>query len=180
MQNNGLQQRYNNNEELSIHIRTLTALAFVPPHLVVESFEMHIHLNNRIDVLIDYFEDIYIRRFRHNALRAQTRFGIEVWNMFHMTNEEIPRMNNSVEGWHRSFSCNTTFNHPTIWKFLDALKREDAITLTNVAQNIGGHPPLPARKHYVDHNARLVRLVNNFPNIERIQYLCSIAHNLRL
>ena len=158
VQNNGLQQRYNNDDELCIHIRMITALAFVPPNLVVESFEMltdeiHIDLYNEIDVLIDYFEDTYIGRFRRNAPRAQPRFGIEVWNMFHMTNEEMPRTNNSVEGWHRSFSCNTTFNHPTFWKFLDALKREEAITRTKVAQNLGGHPPPAARRRYVDRNA---------------------------
>ena len=46
------------------------------------------------DGVLDYFEDNYVERFRVNAPR-----GIQTFPIDHRTNGELPRTNNTVEGW---------------------------------------------------------------------------------
>src|SRR5688572_8269078 len=48
-----------------------------------------------------------------------------LWNCFDAVLQDLPRTKNSVEGhWHRVVSELIGANHPTIWKFIDALKAE--------------------------------------------------------
>ena len=47
--------------------------------------------------------------------------------MFHRSDEELPRTNNSVKGWHRLFQCSLSACHPTFWEFLDLLKKRGRI-----------------------------------------------------
>ena len=47
-----------------------------------------------------------------------------------------------------------------------------------ILQNEGGHQPPPQRRRYVDCNQRILRIVDDFPNRQGIDYLRSIAHNL--
>ena len=79
------------------------ALAFVSPNHVIQSFNDLAHLIRNVfgqdaDDILDYFEDSYIGRFRHNAPRRELLFPIEIWNTFNRTDEELPRTNNAVEG----------------------------------------------------------------------------------
>ena len=168
----GLQQRYNNKEEFAIFLRMLAALAFVPPNNVIVYYEQlydHIRsFNEDCDDVIEYFEDNYIGRFGRNSPRRASTFSIDLWNMFHMTFDEFPRTNNSVDGRHRSFQATVAACHPTFWKFLDVLKQEEALNRMSILQSLGGHPPPVSRKRYAD----------NFPNLPALQYLRSVAHNL--
>ena len=43
-----------------------------------------------------------------------------------------------------------------------------------------GHPAPPVRGQYFDANQRLIRILDNFPNLDAMQYLKSIAYNLGL
>ena len=47
-----------------------------------------------------------------------------------------------------------------------------------ILQNEGGHQPPSQSRRYVDCNQRILRIVDDFPNRQRIDYLRSIAHNL--
>ena len=108
IQNFGLQHLYNMNQEFAINLRMLCALAFIPPPEVTNGFDtvrglIRNNFRDEADDVLDYFEDTYVGRFRHNAPRRNPRFSIEFWNMFNRADQELPRANNSIEGWHRSF-----------------------------------------------------------------------------
>ena len=98
--------------------------------------------------------------------------------MFHRTDEELPRTNNAVEGWHRGFQVHVSACHPVFWKLLEVLQKEGTVVRVGFLQNEGGHEPPPQRRRYVDCNQRILRIVDDFPNRQRIDYLRSIAHNL--
>ena len=65
IQNLGLQNHYQDDENFALWLRMLSALVFVPPNDVIRYFELLIdeirnNFNDECDDLIDYFEDTYI------------------------------------------------------------------------------------------------------------------------
>ena len=125
--------------------------------------------------MLDCFEDNYIGRFRHNALRRRPTFNIETWNMFHRTDNELPRTNNAVEGWHCGFQSHVTTCYSSFWKFIDIMKQEEGLVRAGVLQNQEVHPPLPQWRRYADNHARILRIVDDYANRK---YCRSIAHNI--
>ena len=60
----------------------ISALAFVPPHDVQNSFNQVVALirnqyGNGADGVLDYFEDSYVGKFRVNAPRGISTFPVE-------------------------------------------------------------------------------------------------------
>ena len=75
IQQSGLQERYINDPEFALHLRMISALAFLPPNDVQNSFDQLAALirnqyGNATDGVLDYFEDNYVGRFRVNAPRG--------------------------------------------------------------------------------------------------------------
>ena len=129
IQRSGLQHRYIDDVEFANTLRMIAALAFVPPDEVEAYFEQYCdYARNLYDgdchSIIDYFEDTYIGRFRRKAPRRTPLFPQALWNMFHRTFNEIARLNNSIEGWQRSFQATVGASHPSFWKFVEKLKQE--------------------------------------------------------
>ena len=176
IQRAGLQERYKNDPQFRLQLRMIAALAFVPLHDVVNSFdELCVVIRNHYDgdagKVLDYFEDTYIGRFRRNAPRRPLLFPIDLWNMFNRTAEGLRRTNNNIEAWQNSFQANVSSTHPTFWKFLDVLLREERIVRVRMLQNQAGHAPEPQRRRYTNCNARILRIVDNYPNRKVIDYL---------
>ena len=183
IQDLGLVVHYLADAQFAILLRMIAATAFLPPADVIQGFddlcdEIRNLYQAEADDLLEYFEDTYIGRFRRNAPRRPPLFPIVLWNMYHRTDDELPRTNNSVEGWHRGFQSHVTACHPIFWKFLDILKREEGLVRVSILQHLGGHPPPPQRRRYVDCNRRILAIVDDYPNRQTIPYLRSIAHNL--
>ena len=71
-------------EEVALTIRMLAALEFVPPNDVIDLFDTFADYSRDVygqdlEDMLDYFEDNYISRFRHNAPRKRPTFNIETW-----------------------------------------------------------------------------------------------------
>ena len=153
-------------QELALTIHMLAALWFLPSNDVIDSFDTLAEYSRNgygqdLDDMLDYFEDNYIGRFRHNVPWRRPTFNIETWNMFHRTDNELPRTNNAVEGWHRGFQSHVTPCHPSFWKFIDIIKQEKGLVRDGVLQNQGLHQPPPQR--------RIIRWsCENFKNCRRL------------
>ena len=132
IQQSGLQERYINDPEFALHLRMISALAFLPPNDVQNSFDQLAALirnqyGNGADKVLDYFEDNYVARFRVNAPRGIPTFPIDFWNMFHHTDGELSRTNNAVEGWHTGFPAHVSACHPVFWKLFEVLQKEKTV-----------------------------------------------------
>ena len=89
-------------QRFGLCLRMLSALAFLPPQNVIPGFEK----------LCDY-------------VRANYQDNVD--EHFEYFDEELPRTNNSVEGWHRSIRCHVSACHPNFWRFLEMSKKEETV-----------------------------------------------------
>ena len=87
------------------------------------------------------------------------------------------RTNNAVEGWRRGFQAHVSACHPVFWKFLEVLQKEETVVRVGI-QNESGHQSPPQKRRYVRYNQCILRIVDDFPNRQRIDYLRSTDHNL--
>ena len=61
---------------------------------------------------------------------------------------------------------------------MNILKREHSLTIVLIDQLHGGHAPPAQRRKYRDNNERILRIVREFDERDRIEYLPAIAHNI--
>ncbi|XP_072377879.1 uncharacterized protein [Diabrotica undecimpunctata] len=161
IQSAGLQRRYIENPDFALHLRQLTALAFVPDNHVVRVYEELLNSdfytqNEELLVpLINYFEDTWVGRLARRGNRRQPLFPANVWNCYDLADQDIPRTNNAVEGWHNSFS-----------------------SLLN-KQYISGNVP-PRKRKYQDTANRIRTIVADYADRPTLEYLRGIAHNFQL
>ena len=135
------------------------ALAFFPPAEITEAFEMLLEeLPDEAMPVASYYENTYIGRRQRRGRREPT-FPHALWSVFDRVDEELPRTNNAVEGWHRRFQTNVGVYHPNFWRFLDVLKREQALVDMTIAQITAGHPPPEPRRQYRDTNKRIAAIL---------------------
>ena len=113
-------------------------------------------------------------------IAEQPLFDLALWIMYDQTIGDLLRTNNAVEGWHRRFQANVGAYHPNFWKFIDILKREQSLNHVNISQARAGHQPEPRRRRYQDSNRRMKNIVHNYHNMDRLQYLHGLAHNINM
>jgi len=77
---------------------------------------------------------------RTNRLRPS--YPVEIWNQYDSVLQDVPKTNNNIEGWHRRFSSLLGAQHPTIWKFIDVLKKEESLTEFQINQYAAGTLPV--------------------------------------
>ncbi|ODM77881.1 hypothetical protein Ocin01_20181, partial [Orchesella cincta] len=132
-----------------------------------------------IEDLVDYVEDNWVGGNRRGRERPP-RFAIEEWNCHSRVIEDLSRTNNIVEGWHRGFQSQLGAAHPTIWKFIEAIKKQQSLNELQMEQQLAGESPQPQRGRYQDLTIRLKAVVEDFENRPISDYLTGIAHNLNL
>jgi len=186
VQETGLQKKYRENSDFALYIRMLPALAYVPTHKVVDAFEklldtdFYIQNEEVLMPLIDYFEGNWIGRLHRSKKRREPNFPINIWNCYNLVSADLPRTNNSVEGWHNCFSAMlNSSSHPTIWKFINALQKEEQVNRMKIEQYVAGMEP-PSKKIYKDRSAKIKKICLDYDNRTIEDYLRGIAHNFQL
>ena len=90
----------------------------------------------------------------------------------------MPRTNNAVEGWHNAFNQALPARNPDIWRYISAIKKEEALARMAIGQvAVGGEPPIQKRV-YRRLTENLATVVADFPNRNRLDYLRGISFNL--
>ena len=81
-----------------------------------------------------------------NAPCLAPLFAINLCNMYHRTNDGLPRTNNSEERWYLGFQGHLSSCHPTFWRFLNVLNKEESLVYVSIFQYMGGHKPMCCSK----------------------------------
>ena len=88
------------------------------------------------------------------------------------------KSNNAVEGFHHSFSSLVGHSNPTIWTWLDAVKRHQNLTETQLVRQQTGQPPPPRRKRYLTQERHLLNIMTQFRQVTVYRFLdlCNVAY----
>ena len=151
--------------ENSLIVKLFQALAFLPPHKVLAGFD---ELKNSLDDGI-----------RQRGRRRGVVFPIPLWKVYDRIHEDLPRTNNSVEGWHNAFNLRVGVSHPTVRKLVEKIRKEQADNELLLEQvRAGAHVHAPKRI-YRQLDGRLVDIVERIDNYHNnVTFLRFIAHNL--
>ena len=162
-------------------MRMLSAVAFIPVTEVVAAFEKLSCDSGMYPVeaqsVLDYFEDTWIGRPQRRNRRRAPLFQHSLWNCYESVAAGLPKTNNALEGWHRGFAELLSCHHPTVWKFIKALKMEQAKNNLGVEQALAGQQQPLGRKKYRDCAQRIARIVSQYGQIDTLDYLRGLAHN---
>ena len=180
----GLQADYINDEDLAMRIRQIPALAFVHPFDVYELFDRVALLlppTPEAAELLDYFQRTYVGRTLLSGYYSEPTFPIALWNYHLDTPFGMPRTTNVVEAWHRSFNATVGCHHPTIWKFIAALKREQGLVEVRQARFIAGNAPTKRKRSQASEQA-LIDLVLHYFDEDRtkMEFIRGVAHHFCL
>ena len=179
IQSEGLQNTYTTDEAFALHAQMIPALAIVPVNDVITAFEaLQDDAPAELAPILDYFEDNYVGRPRRRN-RANPLYALATWNVSNRVHDQLPRTNNHVEGFHRKMVAALTAYHPCLWKFLNVLKKEQALTNVILNQMDAGQEAPQQRRQDRATTQRLEAVTRDYGNRQPLDYLRGIAHNIR-
>jgi hypothetical protein len=177
----GLKIQYEQDDEIRCYLRCLSAISHVPISDVIETFEILVDVmpqNEYVDEVVTYFEHTYIRgrRLRGRGDNyAVPIFGHDIWNQRDSAAEGIARTNNVCEGWHNGVHSLITCSHPSMWRFIEGLKRDSVLQLSSFLQGATGVRNL-SEKRYRDLRERVQRVMASYQQTDRLTFLRAIAY----
>ena len=68
-------------------------------------------------------------------------FPIELWNAYDRTIMNLPRLNNSIRGWHNAFAKRVAIVHSSVTKLAEKIRREQSKFEIDIAQIRQGQEP---------------------------------------
>jgi len=181
VQDCNLAEAYREDESVRMYVKMLLALGFVPVAHVPQAFDELVETSPpQLATINDYWEDNFIGRQRRNR-RGNPRFAITLWNMHDRVNDGLPRTNNSVEAWHRSFQQTADCHHPSVYKLVDQFRKEQDHVEQMVERFRSGYrQPEASKSKYMKLNRRLMALTPIYRTVPLIDYLRGIANNLSI
>jgi hypothetical protein len=165
----------------SLHLRMLTALAFVPPCDVVATFEELDQTPSFVlnkDVLeryMEYFTSTWIGGFDCRGNRKPPLFAIVLWNCRESVLQGLPKTNNLCEAFHRGFASILGVQRPVLSKFFEGLLQQHALSVCRLEQFNASQvePPNPAAIKIIE---RLKQAVERYGTVSSIDFLRGVAH----
>ena len=162
----GLQTQYTEDADLAMRIRLLPALAFAAQNEVPELLTLvaqQLPMPEASDLIL-YFENTYVGRFLPGGSFQAPLFSIPMWNYYSFPNSNVELLLFSqfqcgiitlfpIPMWNYYSFPNSNvellpiiqrfswLQHPNIWKFINALKREQGLVEFRQAKFTAGTRP---------------------------------------
>ncbi|CAF3062688.1 unnamed protein product [Rotaria socialis] len=150
IQSHGLQKKYQEDKSFHLDIKKLIALAFVPVLDVIKAFDLIVDdFDDDADDFLGYFEKTWIGEPKKRGTgRKKPLFTIELWNVYDRIVANLPRSDNSIEGWHNAFAKRVAIVHPSVSKLTEKVRREQSKFELDIAQIRQGQEPKPKKLKY--------------------------------
>lgn len=175
-----LLSKYNNEANFCVATKTIIALAFIPLcDLDMAADELADELPDKLIPLFEWFEEFYIGKKNRRIGRRKPRYSPEMWNLHQRILNDTDRTNNHAEAANRRLNIQMG-THPTIWTFIENLKKIQAGRDTYYENLVSGNSPPKKLKKFQDTDKRIKRLVNNYDRQNKMIFLRGIANNIAL
>jgi len=176
--------RYNSDAEFALKARLIVAIAFVPADSLDAALDLLADETDGVGAdlqpVLNWFEDNYVGRLNRNGSRRQPIFPVMMWNVYDRTLNGCQRTNNHAEATHRHLQSVLQMDHPSLWKFVDGLRRVQKERDVFYEQMVAGNPPPVKRRKYRQADERILTLVRSFADRPLKEYLRGIAHNVEV
>lgn len=179
IQQSKLTDMYRSEEDIRIKVKQLLALSFVPIRDVQFAFEIITEeYPEQLKPIVHYWESSYVGK-RINGI--EPRFPIALWNMFERVSGNMPKNNNSLEAWHNSFQKALDCQHPSVFRLIDRLIKEQGFIETQMSRYRSGfRATIRANSKYEQQKRRLKVLISQYSFREVKAYLQAVALNLTI
>ena len=114
-----------------------------------------VYIPSDLDTFARYFESTWIGT---SAKEPFFEFDQWPWNQYEACQAGIPRSSNIAEGWHNGCSSLVGCAHPTVWKFLDALRQEQALSDIKITSHLTRKPFEPRRSNMTKDSTSSLRV----------------------
>lgn len=185
VQTSGFTTLYGADENFSLFIRHIPALAFLPPDDIPAAFEeLRTNMPAEANGIMEWFQDYYIygrvRRTLRNGsvVRHAPLFSPLIWSVTDNIEYAFPRTQNSVEAWHRRWETLVGNAHIGVFKIINEIQKEQNQVQLNIESILRGAPRPLQRKKDREHESRIQRIYNDRNNRTLMEFLRGIAHNL--
>ena len=171
---NGLANRYGTDEEFSLLLRKLPALAFLPVNEIPNSFaEIRNQFPAEPNDILEWFDEYYVNG-RMRLLQPQRR-----WSVFENNRLGYPRTQNSVEAFHRKWNAIVGSNHVGVYKMIREIRKEQNETEIQI-ERIIRVIPAPNRRTNIEiqREETLQNIINTRNQRTLDQFLRAIAHRM--
>ena len=121
----------------------------------------------------NYFESTWIGTSSSDPL-----FSHDIWNQNEGTMAGLDRSSNKAEGWHNGFSTMMACSNPTIWKFLECLKKEQALTDVKLTKHMVREAPPARSTKWVKYDERLNNVIETYDDFDVMDFLKVVGHLL--
>ncbi|KAK7487223.1 hypothetical protein BaRGS_00021575, partial [Batillaria attramentaria] len=138
------------------------------PDDVIEAFQqlmdsLDADTDETLSDFLVYFESTWLGIVQRGR-RRRPKFDVAMWNVYNRVEDNLPRTNNSVEGWHRAFDQRMSVTHPTLGRLVSKLRKEQASTELMIEQHAMG-VRMRKNKQYEVVNTRLQALVARYAQV---------------
>ena len=102
-------------------------------------------------------------------------FDLDMWNVYLRTSDDLSRRKNSLKEFHRLFESMLQLSNPDIWKFIEAIQRQQSLqTFSSFGMQLGKN----VHKRKEDNFGTIKRMVCSAVNYKELDYLKDIAVDL--
>lgn len=158
--------------EVRKSFQQIGALAFVHLGDVEESWQL---LKPTLPSSMDSFAEYYERTWVGTS-SSPPLFSPWMWNQHDTVMSGLPRSSNIAEGWHNGFRSLLGCSNPTIWRFIDVLKKEQDLTDWKIAQKLMRSPAPPRQKKWIDFDRRLNNIIAAYDDYDRLDFLKCVGY----
>ena len=147
VQEYGLTVLYGTDENFSLLIRHISALAFLPYNNISGAFdELRTIMPEEANRIMEWFKIYYIRgRIRRtarsgNVTRSNPLFPPSLWSVTENVEYAFPRTQNFVEAWHRRWEVLVGNAHVGIFKIITEIQKEQNRVKLEIESILRGLP----------------------------------------
>lgn len=154
----------------------LKFLPFVPLKDIIHAFKLIKSVSSKkMECVFDYFEEYYIGKPISSGesgriARSLPRFPIKIWNLYDRLLTDLPRTNNSIEAWHKSFELDVK-KHPTVAKLVEHFRKEQKNTHIVCTQLLCANDKIKRKKCEIEKDEHIKSIVLSYNKNDCLNYL---------